>query len=121
MLDFLHGVGSFSGLLTTLTSDFIVLRIQQIVHLVDKYIFQNIVHLIDNVEELIPVELARNTRVSSSSVLMEYSSYCGERWRLLIVTPKGGHLPWVAGENAPLRYPWTDPMFMDFLQDLENE
>ncbi|GKD61036.1 hypothetical protein Tco_1298545 [Tanacetum coccineum] len=41
--------------------------------------------------------------------------------RLLIVTPKGGHLRWVASENAPLRYPWTDSMFMDFLQDLENE
>ncbi|GKB80092.1 hypothetical protein Tco_0946987, partial [Tanacetum coccineum] len=41
--------------------------------------------------------------------------------RLRIVTPKGGHLRWVAGENAPLRYPWTDPLFMDFLQDLENK
>lgn len=40
---------------------------------------------------------------------------------LLIVTPKGGHLGWVAGEDAPLGCPWTDPMVMDFLQHLENE
>nr|GEW26751.1 putative reverse transcriptase domain-containing protein [Tanacetum cinerariifolium] len=40
---------------------------------------------------------------------------------LLIVTPKGGHLGWVAGENAPVGCPWTDPMVMDFLQHLENE
>ncbi|KAL4570597.1 hypothetical protein LXL04_026255 [Taraxacum kok-saghyz] len=40
---------------------------------------------------------------------------------LLIVTPKGGHLGWVAGESAPLGCPWTDPMVMDFLQHLENE
>ncbi|KAK9053084.1 hypothetical protein SSX86_029714 [Deinandra increscens subsp. villosa] len=40
---------------------------------------------------------------------------------LLIVTPKGGHLGWVAGENAPQGCPWTDPMVMDFLQHLENE
>ncbi|XP_071701814.1 embryogenesis-associated protein EMB8-like [Rutidosis leptorrhynchoides] len=40
---------------------------------------------------------------------------------LLIVTPKGGHLGWVAGENAPVGCPWTDPMVMDFLQHLENQ
>ena len=40
---------------------------------------------------------------------------------LLIVTPKGGHLGWVAGENAPVGCPWTDPMVMDFLKHLENE
>ncbi|KAD3641407.1 hypothetical protein E3N88_30631 [Mikania micrantha] len=40
---------------------------------------------------------------------------------LLVVTPKGGHLGWVAGENAPRGCPWTDPMVMDFLQHLENE
>ncbi|KAI7736968.1 hypothetical protein M8C21_027244, partial [Ambrosia artemisiifolia] len=40
---------------------------------------------------------------------------------LLIVTPKGGHLGWVAGENAPVGCPWTDPMVMDFLRHLENE
>ncbi|MFS8029732.1 hypothetical protein Hanom_Chr17g01525741 [Helianthus anomalus] len=40
---------------------------------------------------------------------------------VLIVTPKGGHLGWVAGENAPQGCPWTDPMVMDFLQHLENE
>ncbi|XP_076881400.1 embryogenesis-associated protein EMB8-like [Bidens hawaiensis] len=40
---------------------------------------------------------------------------------LLIVTPKGGHLGWIAGENDPVGCPWTDPMVMDFLQHLENE
>lgn len=40
---------------------------------------------------------------------------------LLIVTPKGGHLGWVAGVDAPVGCPWTDPMVMDFLQYLENE
>ena len=27
----------------------------------------------------------------------------------------------IAGENAPLGCPWTDPMVMDFLQHLEDE
>lgn len=39
---------------------------------------------------------------------------------LLIVTPKGGHLGWVAGEEAPRGAPWTDPLVMDFLQNLES-
>ncbi|KAL2527772.1 esterase/lipase/thioesterase family protein [Abeliophyllum distichum] len=39
---------------------------------------------------------------------------------LLIVTPKGGHLGWVAGGEAPLGAPWTDPMVMDFLEHLEQ-
>lgn len=39
---------------------------------------------------------------------------------LLIVTPKGGHLGWVAGDEAPRGAPWTDPLVMDFLQNLEN-
>nr|XP_017239671.1 PREDICTED: embryogenesis-associated protein EMB8-like [Daucus carota subsp. sativus] len=38
---------------------------------------------------------------------------------LLIVTPKGGHLGWVAGDEAPRGDPWTDPLMMDFLQNLE--
>ncbi|XP_022854367.1 embryogenesis-associated protein EMB8-like [Olea europaea var. sylvestris] len=38
---------------------------------------------------------------------------------LLIVTPKGGHLGWVAGGEAPLGAPWTDPIIMDFLEHLE--
>ncbi|KAJ1411944.1 Alpha/Beta hydrolase fold [Sesbania bispinosa] len=40
---------------------------------------------------------------------------------LLIVTSKGGHLGWVAGDEAPLGAPWTDTVVMDFLQYLERE
>ncbi|OMO85850.1 NatC N(alpha)-terminal acetyltransferase, Mak10 subunit [Corchorus olitorius] len=39
---------------------------------------------------------------------------------LLIVTPKGGHLGWVAGSQAPRGAPWTDPVVMDFLEHLEK-
>ncbi|TXG50760.1 hypothetical protein EZV62_023284 [Acer yangbiense] len=39
---------------------------------------------------------------------------------LLIMTPKGGHLGWVAGAEAPLGAPWTDPVVMDFLEHLER-
>ncbi|KAI3453321.1 hypothetical protein Pfo_009984 [Paulownia fortunei] len=39
---------------------------------------------------------------------------------MLIVTPKGGHLGWVAGGGAPLGAPWTDPIVMDFLEHLEQ-
>ena len=39
---------------------------------------------------------------------------------LLIVTPKGGHLGWVAGDQAPIGAPWTDPVVMDFLEHLER-
>ncbi|GMJ13774.1 hypothetical protein like AT3G50790 [Hibiscus trionum] len=39
---------------------------------------------------------------------------------VLIVTPKGGHLGWVAGAEAPLGAPWTDPVVMDFLEHLER-
>ncbi|EEF43442.1 alpha/beta hydrolase domain containing protein 1,3, putative [Ricinus communis] len=39
---------------------------------------------------------------------------------LLIVTPKGGHLGWVAGAETPLGAPWTDPIVMDFLEHLER-
>lgn len=39
---------------------------------------------------------------------------------LLIVTPKGGHLGWVAGSEAPFGAPWTDPFVMDFLEHLER-
>uniref|UniRef100_A0A0A0KNN2 AB hydrolase-1 domain-containing protein n=1 Tax=Cucumis sativus TaxID=3659 RepID=A0A0A0KNN2_CUCSA len=40
---------------------------------------------------------------------------------MLIVTPKGGHLGWVAGPGAPLGFPWTDPFVIDFLMYLENK
>ncbi|KAF5948079.1 hypothetical protein HYC85_014036 [Camellia sinensis] len=39
---------------------------------------------------------------------------------LLIVTPKGGHLGWVAGAESPRGAPWTDPVVMDFLEHLER-
>lgn len=37
-----------------------------------------------------------------------------------MVTPKGGHLGWVAGGDAPHGAPWTDPIVMDFLENLER-
>ncbi|KAG0534904.1 hypothetical protein BDA96_04G320000 [Sorghum bicolor] len=40
---------------------------------------------------------------------------------LLIVTPQGGHLGWVAGDEAPFGCPWTDPIVMEYLEYLENE
>ncbi|CAL5020603.1 unnamed protein product [Urochloa decumbens] len=40
---------------------------------------------------------------------------------LLIVTPKGGHLGWVAGDEAPFGCPWTDPIVMEYLEYLQNE
>ncbi|GLT35752.1 hypothetical protein SLA2020_101790 [Shorea laevis] len=39
---------------------------------------------------------------------------------MLIVTPRGGHLGWVAGPDAPLGSSWTDRVVMDFLQYLET-
>lgn len=39
---------------------------------------------------------------------------------MLIVTPRGGHLGWVAGEGAPNGAPWTDPVVMEFLQHVES-
>ncbi|KAI5062332.1 hypothetical protein GOP47_0022871, partial [Adiantum capillus-veneris] len=38
----------------------------------------------------------------------------------LVVTPTGGHLGWVAGEEAPFGAPWTDPLVMDYLELLES-
>ncbi|GJU25204.1 embryogenesis-associated protein EMB8-like protein [Tanacetum coccineum] len=40
---------------------------------------------------------------------------------MLIVTPKGGHLGWVGGDEAPFGAPWTDPVVMDFLEHLEKK
>lgn len=40
---------------------------------------------------------------------------------LLIVTPEGGHLGWVAGNEAPFGCPWTDPIVMEFLEHVHNE
>lgn len=40
---------------------------------------------------------------------------------LLIVTPQGGHLGWVAGDEAPFGCPWTDPVVMEFLEYVQNE
>ncbi|PHT57778.1 Embryogenesis-associated protein EMB8 [Capsicum baccatum] len=39
---------------------------------------------------------------------------------MLIVTPKGGHLGWVAGPESPRGSPWTDPHVMDFLEHIEH-
>lgn len=39
---------------------------------------------------------------------------------LLIVTPKGGHLGWVAGDQAPFGCPWTDPVVMEFLERIQE-
>ncbi|KAK1258391.1 Embryogenesis-associated protein EMB8 [Acorus gramineus] len=46
---------------------------------------------------------------------IEENPYC-----LLIVTPEGGHLGWVAGDEAPFGAPWTDPVVMEFLEHLES-
>lgn len=48
-------------------------------------------------------------------LLLQENSNC-----LLIVTPKGGHLGWVAGAEAPIGAPWTDPVVMEFLEHLES-
>ncbi|GKF58268.1 hypothetical protein Tco_0171805, partial [Tanacetum coccineum] len=40
---------------------------------------------------------------------------------MLIVTPKGGHLGWIVGDEAPFGAPWTDPVIMDFLEHLEKQ
>lgn len=39
---------------------------------------------------------------------------------LLVVTPSGGHLGWVAGDEAPFGAPWTDPLVIDYLDLLEE-
>lgn len=39
---------------------------------------------------------------------------------VLVVTPNGGHLGWVAGDEAPFGAPWTDPLVMEYLQVLEK-
>lgn len=38
----------------------------------------------------------------------------------LVVTPSGGHLGWVAGAEAPFGAPWTDPLVMDYLEEIEG-
>ncbi|XWS09803.1 hypothetical protein CRYUN_Cryun39dG0020600 [Craigia yunnanensis] len=40
---------------------------------------------------------------------------------MLIVTPQGGHLGWVAGDEAPFGAPWTDNVVMDFLEHLRKD
>lgn len=39
---------------------------------------------------------------------------------MLVVTPYGGHLGWVAGREAPFGAPWTDPLVMEYLVALER-
>ncbi|KAJ7520166.1 hypothetical protein O6H91_20G070200 [Diphasiastrum complanatum] len=38
---------------------------------------------------------------------------------LLVITPTGGHLGWVAGNDGPFGSPWTDSVVMDYLQYIE--
>lgn len=40
---------------------------------------------------------------------------------LLIVTPQGGHLGWVAGDEIPFGAPWTDHVVMEFLEYVNEE
>ncbi|OMO80635.1 putative AB-hydrolase YheT [Corchorus capsularis] len=40
---------------------------------------------------------------------------------MLIVTPQGGHLGWIAGDDAPFGAPWTDNVVMDFLDHLQKD
>lgn len=40
---------------------------------------------------------------------------------MLIVTPKGGHLGWVAGNEAPFGAPWTDATVMEFLEHVHQQ
>ncbi|KAK8964188.1 Embryogenesis-associated protein EMB8 [Platanthera guangdongensis] len=40
---------------------------------------------------------------------------------LLIVTPKGGHLGWIAGKGAPFGAAWTDSVVMEFLDHLHSD
>ncbi|XP_020249330.1 embryogenesis-associated protein EMB8-like [Asparagus officinalis] len=39
---------------------------------------------------------------------------------LLIVTPQGGHLGWVSGDEAPFGAPWTDAVVMEFLEHIHE-
>ncbi|KAJ7538604.1 hypothetical protein O6H91_11G055900 [Diphasiastrum complanatum] len=39
---------------------------------------------------------------------------------LLVVTPYGGHLGWVAGDDAPFGAPWTDSLTMCYLQSIHS-
>lgn len=39
---------------------------------------------------------------------------------MLIVTPQGGHLGWVAGDDAPFGAPWTDNVVIEFLEHLQK-
>ena len=58
----------------------------------------------------------KNRLKESCSLLFQANPNC-----LLIVTPKGGHLGWVAGDEAPFGCPWTDPIVMEYLEYLQSE
>ncbi|XP_078440348.1 esterase/lipase/thioesterase family protein [Wolffia australiana] len=45
---------------------------------------------------------------------IQANPYC-----LLIATPQGGHLGWVASSEGPFGAPWTDSVVMDFLELLQ--
>eukprot|EP01024_Parvocaulis_polyphysoides_P017602 TRINITY_DN17777_c1_g1_i1.p1 TRINITY_DN17777_c1_g1~~TRINITY_DN17777_c1_g1_i1.p1 ORF type:complete len:455 (-),score=35.28 TRINITY_DN17777_c1_g1_i1:262-1626(-) len=40
---------------------------------------------------------------------------------ILYVTPYGGHLGWIAGQNAPFGAPWPDQLVINYLQFIFNE
>lgn len=37
---------------------------------------------------------------------------------VLVVTPSGGHLGWIAGEGAPFSAPWTDLASMEWIKSV---
>ena len=40
---------------------------------------------------------------------------------LLVVTPYGGHIGWIAGKEAPFGRPWTDELVMEYLIAVEEK
>lgn len=37
---------------------------------------------------------------------------------MLVVTPSGGHLGWIAGEGAPFNAPWSDLASMEWIKSV---
>lgn len=72
--------------------------------------------------QLLELSLIFQIRTSCNSHLSVYPFEQKENPNcLLIVTPEGGHLGWVAGDEAPFGCPWTDPVVMEFLEHLHNQ
>ncbi|KAK1382268.1 Embryogenesis-associated protein EMB8 [Heracleum sosnowskyi] len=85
----------------------------------DYYSYSSSSKVIKNVRIPLLCIQAENDPIAPSRGI-PYEDIKGNPNCLLIVTPKGGHLGWVAGEEAPRGAPWTDPLVMDFLQNLES-